>query len=191
MESETTAATLGKEGIRQFNPMANLDFLSVPIGEYIRRNIEFGINLKNPPKIFAVNYFLKGIDGKYKTGINDKKVYLKWMELRVHNEVNAIKTPTGYVPFYADLKKLFNNILGKDYTIEDYVRQFSTRVTEQLQKIDRIIDIYSTRISDTPPIVFKVLEEQKKRLLKAQDKFGPHIPPFIFSALSKHGQELF
>ncbi|WEU41028.1 MAG: phosphoenolpyruvate carboxykinase (GTP) [Candidatus Odinarchaeum yellowstonii] len=191
LESETTAATLGKEGVREFNPMANLDFLSVPIGEYIRKNIEFGANLKNPPKIFAVNYFLKGIDGKYKTGINDKKVYLKWMELRVHNEVGAIKTPTGYVPFYADLKKLFQTILGKDYTIEDYVRQFSTRVTEQLQKVDRIIDIYSTKVPDTPPILFKVLEEQKKRLLKAQDKFGPHIPPFIFSALAKHGQELF
>ncbi|MEM2109603.1 MAG: phosphoenolpyruvate carboxykinase (GTP) [Candidatus Odinarchaeota archaeon] len=191
LESETTAATLGQEGIREFNPMANIDFLSVPIGEYIRRNIEFGKSLKNPPKIFAVNYFLKGIDGKYKTGINDKKVYLKWMEMRVHNEVRAIKTPTGYVPYYDDLKKLFNSILGQEYTIEDYVRQFSTRVTEHLQKIDRIIDIYSTTVSDTPPILFKVLEEQKRRLLKAQDKFGPHIPPFIFSALIKHSQELF
>ena len=27
LESETTAATLGKEGVREFNPMSNIDFL--------------------------------------------------------------------------------------------------------------------------------------------------------------------
>jgi len=42
LESETTAATLGKEGVREFNPMANLDFLSVPIGRYIQMNLDFG-----------------------------------------------------------------------------------------------------------------------------------------------------
>ena len=36
LESETTAATLGKEGVRTFNLMANLDFLSIPIGKYIQ-----------------------------------------------------------------------------------------------------------------------------------------------------------
>lgn len=190
LESESTAATLGREGVREFNPMSNIDFLSVPIGEYVRKNIEFGRDLQNPPKIFSVNYFLKGIDGKYKTGINDKKVYLKWMELRVHGDLKAIKTPTGYVPYYADMQKLFKEILGQEYTIEDYVRQFSTRVTENLEKIERIVDVYSSRVPDSPPIIFKVLEEQKRRLINAQNKFGPHIPPFIFSALSKYEQEL-
>ncbi|MHA1409633.1 MAG: phosphoenolpyruvate carboxykinase (GTP) [Candidatus Odinarchaeia archaeon] len=191
LESETTAATLGKEGVRVFNPMSNIDFLSVPIGEYVKKNIEFGKNLKNPPKIFSVNYFLKGVDGKYKTGINDKRVWLKWMELRVNGDIEAIKTPTGYVPYYADLKRLFEEVLDQEYTIESYVRQFSTRIPENLAKIDRIIDIYTTRVTDTPPILFRVLEEQRKRLLKASDKFGTHIPPFIFSTLSKHNQELF
>ncbi|MBC7334444.1 MAG: phosphoenolpyruvate carboxykinase (GTP), partial [Actinobacteria bacterium] len=35
IESETTAATLGKTGVRKFNPMSNLDFLSIPIGDYV------------------------------------------------------------------------------------------------------------------------------------------------------------
>ena len=65
------------------------------------------------------------------------------------------KNTYRYIPFYADLKKLFQTILGKDYTIEDYVRQFSTRVTEQLQKVYRIIDIYSTKVPDTPPILLR------------------------------------
>ncbi|MFW5991839.1 MAG: phosphoenolpyruvate carboxykinase (GTP), partial [Halanaerobiaceae bacterium] len=33
LESETTAATLGQEGVRKHNPMANLDFLAIPIGD--------------------------------------------------------------------------------------------------------------------------------------------------------------
>jgi phosphoenolpyruvate carboxykinase (GTP) len=191
IESESTAATLGKEGIREFNPMSNIDFLSVPIAKYIKANIDFGSNLNNPPKIFSVNYFLKGIDGKYKTGINDKRVWLKWMELRANNDIKAVKTPTGYVPYYADLQKLFKEVLDQEYTIENYVRQFSTRIPENLVKMERIVEIYSTRVEDTPPIVFKVLEDQRKRLVNASKKFGEHIPPFIYSSLSKYGQELF
>ena len=33
------------------------------------------------------------------------------MELRVHNEVGALKTPTGYIPKYEDLRKLFKQVL--------------------------------------------------------------------------------
>ena len=46
LESETTAATLGKEGVREFNPMSNLDFLSIPVGAYIQKNLDFGKGLK-------------------------------------------------------------------------------------------------------------------------------------------------
>jgi len=38
LESETTAATLGKEGVRKFNLMSNLDFLSIPLAKYIQAN---------------------------------------------------------------------------------------------------------------------------------------------------------
>ena len=37
LESETTAATLGREGIREFSPMSNLDFLSIPVAKYIQK----------------------------------------------------------------------------------------------------------------------------------------------------------
>ena len=41
LESETTAATLGIEGIREFSPMSNLDFLSIPVARYIQTNANF------------------------------------------------------------------------------------------------------------------------------------------------------
>ncbi|GAH33366.1 unnamed protein product, partial [marine sediment metagenome] len=115
LESETTAATLGKEGIRVFNPMSNLDFLSISIGRYIEDNLNFGTSLNNPPRIFSVNYFLKDSDGKFMNHKNDKRVWLKWMELQVHDDVDAIKTPTGFIPKYQDLKSLFKETLNRDY----------------------------------------------------------------------------
>ncbi|HIE34264.1 MAG TPA: phosphoenolpyruvate carboxykinase (GTP), partial [Candidatus Altiarchaeales archaeon] len=175
LESETTAATLGKEGVRVFNPMSNLDFLSIPIGKYIENNIKFGVALKKPPKIFSVNYFLKNENGNFMNHKNDKRVWLKWMELRVHDEVGAIKTPTGYIPRYEDLKRLFKDVLNKEYSKEDYIKQFTIRIPENLNKLNRINEIYSVLI--TSQIVFDALEKKRKRLEKARKKYGDYISP--------------
>lgn len=170
LESETTAATLGKEGIRKHNPMANLDFLSIPIARYIQDNLNFGEGLKNPPTIFSVNYFLRDAKGKFLNSKADKKVWFKWMELRVHKEVEAVETPTGLIPKYQDLKRLFKEVLNKDYSEESYKEQFALKVEENLAKIDRLMNIYKKKVPDTPHIVFKILEEQKQRLNKAKNK---------------------
>ncbi len=180
LESETTAATLGEEGVRKFNPMSNLDFLSIPIGKYIEINLNFGATIKNPPPIFSVNYFLIGSDGNFMNDKTDKRVWLKWMELRSHKEVEAIKTPTGLIPKYHDLKRLFREVLDKYYSEEDYIKQFTTRVPENLAKLDRIIEIYKSKVPDTPQILCKVLEEQRERLNKAREKHGDYISPDKF-----------
>lgn len=177
LESETTAATLGKEGVRKFNPMSNLDFLSVPVGKYISMNLNFGNSMERPPRIFGVNYFLKDKEGNFINEKTDKKVWLKWMELRVHNEVSAIKTPTGYIPRYDDIKKLFKQVLNKDYSKEDYTKQFTIRIPENLAKIDRIRKIYESTVAATPPVVFKIVEEEKKRLIEARTKYGNYVSP--------------
>lgn len=181
LESETTAATLGKAGVRKFNLMSNLDFLSIPVGEYIQKNLAFAKDLKKTPLIFSVNYFLKDKDGKFLNEKTDKKVWYKWMELRANNEAGAIDTPTGRIPKYEDLKKLFKEVLNKDYSEEDYKKQFMVRVPESLAKIDRIKEVYETKVKDTPKVLFDVLEEQRKRLLEAQKKFGDYITPDKFA----------
>ncbi len=179
IESETTAATLGKEGVREFNLMSNLDFLSIPIGRYIEINLNFGKNAKIPPRIFGVNYFLKDKDGKFLNEKNDKRIWIKWMELRTHNDVSAIKTPVGFIPKYGDLKRLFKDVLDKDYSYEDYVSQFTLRVPENLFKIERLKKIYS-EINNTLSRLFELYDEEEKRLLSARDKFGDYITPDKF-----------
>ena len=178
LESETTAATLGETGIRTFNPMSNLDFISVPFGKYVDINIKFGNSLETAPKIFGVNYFLKGKDGEYLNSKLDKMVWLKWMELRSHGETGAIDAAIGSIPEFEDLKDLFKRVLGKDYTQKDYTDQFTLRIPENLAKIERIVKIYTDIGKSVPDLLFKTLDEQKSRLLKLASQKGDYVSPF-------------
>ncbi|MCG3218925.1 MAG: phosphoenolpyruvate carboxykinase (GTP), partial [Candidatus Heimdallarchaeota archaeon] len=179
LESETTAATLGAEGVRTFNPMSILDFLSVPIGKYLEAYFEFENGLPAPPKIFGTNYFLKNKEGKYITGMQDKLIWVLWSELRVHGEVDAIETPIGFIPHYDDLKRLFKEKLNLDYTQEQYLEQFSVRVPQLLAKIERIEAIYSKEKS-VPEQFLKELTMQKERLTQALASYGENISPLAF-----------
>ncbi len=180
LESETTAATLGQEGVRKFNLMSNLDFVSVPLGKYVQSNLDFGGSLENPPLLFSVNYFLKDKNGDFLNEKTDKGVWLRWMDLRAHKEVDAIETPTGYIPKYDDLKKLFKETLDRDYLEEDYVTQFTLRIPESLAKIERIVEVYRSRVPDAPAKLFEVLEAERGRLQEAKQKYGDYISPFDF-----------
>ena len=177
LESETTAATLGATGVRTFNMMSNQDFLAIPHGKYIRNNLDFGRQVAEPPLVFSVNYFQKGRDGKYLTGMLDKHVWIKWMERRVHGEVEAIEGPTGLLPRYEDLKRLFKEVLGKAYAEAAYVEQFTIRVPENLAKLDRVERIFREDVSDTPPIVLEHLAAQRKRLEALKAAKGDYVSP--------------
>lgn len=178
IESETTAATLGKEGVRTFNMMSNMDFLSIPFGQYIQNNLDIVEGVANQPLVFSVNYFLKDKSGKYLNAILDKTVWILWAELRVHGDVEAITSPTGYMPKYEDLAGLFRENLGTEYAQADYVQQFTIRIPENLAKLDRIETIYKEKITDAPRIVFDTFKTIRKRLEQARDTHGEYISPF-------------
>ncbi len=176
LESESTAATLGAEGVRKFNLMSNLDFVAIPLAKYIANNLDFAAGLADPPAIFGTNYYLRGPDGEYLNGMLDKHVWVKWAELRVHGDVEAINTPTGLIPKYADLKRLFRQVLEKDYSEADYAEQFKLRIPENLAKISRIEKIYRD-VADTPAIVFETLAAQRQRLAELQAAKGDYVAP--------------
>jgi phosphoenolpyruvate carboxykinase (GTP) len=177
VESETTSATLGKAGVRKHNPMANLDFIVIPLGLYIKNHLAFGEKLDKVPKIFHTNYFLKE-DGKYLNGMLDKKVWLLWMDGRVNNEFGAIETPIGMIPKFEDIKKLFKEVLDKEYSKEDYEQQFSIRIAKLLEKIERMNPIFADE-EELPKVFIEHMEQEKERLLKAKEKYGKEvISPF-------------
>jgi phosphoenolpyruvate carboxykinase (GTP) len=177
VESETTAATIGKEGVREHSPMANLDFLSVPLKKYIKNHLAFGKNLELRPKIYTTNYFLKS-EGKYLNDIPDKKVWILWAEGRVHKEFKSLVTPVGRIPLYEDLKKLFKRERNKDYSREDYIAQFSVRVGKYLEKMERMVAIFSS--IDMPAAFKKELQAQIGRLQETKKIYGDIVSPFEF-----------
>lgn len=180
IESQSTAATIDATDIREFNPMAILDFLSVNIGDYLKHYIEFGKNLETPPRVFAVNYFLKGENGQYLTDKTDKRVWFKWMELRSNENVTVIEMPTGYIPTYDLLQDLFDRILNKKYSKELYSNQFSIKVDKNLQKVRRIINNYRN-FKTVPEEVFKILSDQEKRLVEAREQYGNIVNPLLLT----------
>ena len=54
-------------------------------------------------------------------------VWLLWAEQRVHGDVDALQTPTGWIPRYEDLVPLFRNKLG--FATPKGLQQFTIRVT--------------------------------------------------------------
>ncbi len=181
LESETTAATIGQHGVRTFNIMSNQDFVSIPLGRYIQNNLDFASGVKNPPAIFSVNYFLRDENDKYLNGILDKMVWLLWAELRTHGDVDAIKTPTGYIPLYKDIAPLFQSKLNKTYTEEQYIKAFSIRVPNLLAKFDRVEQIYRTKVDDTPAIVYSTFTKVRRRLQDARVQYGDVISPMALN----------
>jgi len=177
LETETTFATIGKEGVPEINIMSIQDFVSISLGKYLQNYIEFGRKLKKQPLVFGVNYFLRDENGKFVNEIRDKHVWIKWMELRVHGEAGAIESPTGLIPKYEDLRRLFREVHRKEYSIDDYIKQFTIRVPENIAKVDRVKKYFRENISDIPPELFEVLDQQKERLLKAREKYGDYISP--------------
>ena len=174
IESETTSATLGAEGVRSWQPMANLDFLVVPIGKYLENHQKFGARLKYPPKVFATNYFLKSKEGKYLNGILDKLVWVIWAEGRCNNEFEALSTPIGRIPKYNDLKQLFDLYLNKLYTEKDYEEQFSIRIHQLLEKLDRIKYVYEKE-KNIPKFFWENFTKQREELMKLRNSFNKDI----------------
>jgi len=178
LETETTFAILGKEGVPEINLMSIQDFVAIPLGKYVQNNLDFGRGLKKPPLIFGVNYFLRDGENRFVTGMRDKHVWVKWMERRVHGEAEAIRGPTGWIPVYDDLRRLFQEVLDKDYSKADYIRQFTIRVPENLAKIQRVEAFHRAEVPDAPPVLFEVLAGQRRRLEQVRARSGDYVSPF-------------
>lgn len=177
LESETTSATIGQEGVLSPQPMANLDFISYPIGDYIRNNIRFVEGIKQVPRIYAVNYFLRDANGDFLTHKLAKKVWLHWAEQRIHNEVDAWRTPLGFIPKYEDLKSLFLELLREDFSRDLYEELFKFRIDAWIAKISRAIQFFGKTAPDCPEEYFAIWKASVRKLDGLKGEFGSFIPP--------------
>ncbi|HEV3071161.1 MAG TPA: phosphoenolpyruvate carboxykinase (GTP) [Solirubrobacteraceae bacterium] len=100
MSSEKTAAAAGKIGELRFDPFAMLPFCGYNMADYFAHWLQIG---RTPgaklPKIFYVNWFRKGEDGRFLwPGFGDNSRVLAWVFARCAGHGAARETPIGIVP---------------------------------------------------------------------------------------------
>jgi phosphoenolpyruvate carboxykinase (GTP) len=99
MSTETTAAITGKVGVVRRDPMAMIPFCGYNMGDYFAHWLATGPRLTNPPRIFRVNWFRRGADGRFLwPGYSENVRVLKWMIERIRGTARADETPIGWVP---------------------------------------------------------------------------------------------
>jgi phosphoenolpyruvate carboxykinase (GTP) len=102
---ETTAAASGEVGILRNDPMAMKPFCGYHIADYFNHWLSFRSRSNKLPRIFQINPFRIGRDGKFLwPGYSHNLVVLKWIVERCMGKAEAVETPIGYVPTTASLK---------------------------------------------------------------------------------------
>ncbi len=99
MASQTTAAAEGAVGTVRRDPMAMLPFCGYHIGDYLRHWVDIGEKLTDPPRLFHVNWFRKGSQGRTLwPGFQHNVHVLRWVVDRTRGRAEAVRTPAGLVP---------------------------------------------------------------------------------------------
>ncbi|MCK5125620.1 MAG: phosphoenolpyruvate carboxykinase (GTP) [candidate division Zixibacteria bacterium] len=182
--SQATATEVGASGVKR-QPWANAPFIPGSLADYMDAQMKFFSNPKfsdaGRPVISGLNYFLthaeRGGSGKGLLGEKrDVPVWMSWLDRFVNKEVEAIDTPVGYLPKYDDLKKLFKDIINKDYPEDLYTMQFSLYCDKIIARIDLQDEAYHKE-ENIPTRFFEILKEQKAGLEALKAKHGAIIKP--------------
>lgn len=170
MASETTAAASGAVGVVRRDPMAMLPFCGYNMAWYWKHWLDMGKKLKNPPKIFNVNWFRLNENGKFLwPGFGDNFRVLEWIIKRCENKVGARETAIGYLPYAEDI-----NIDGLDYTIEEG-KKFDFNTLKSILEVEKdywledtksISELYAKFGDELPKELADELEKLKKNLSK-------------------------
>jgi len=127
MGSETTAAIAGQVGVVRRDPFAMIAFAGYNMADYFQHWLNVGAKLAaagaTQPKIYCVNWFRKGADGKFIwPGYGDNMRVLEWIVGRLEHRIGGAENAFGISPRYEDLRwdglafsrEQFQSVIGID-----------------------------------------------------------------------------
>ncbi len=160
MASERTAAQFGKQGEIRRDPMAMFPFCGYNMADYFGHWLNMGEKIEKKPKIFHVNWFRVDEEGKFLwPGYGENLRVLEWILSRCRGEIDAQKTPIGYVPRPQDID--LNGLKLSEKTMEKLVAVDKNEWLEELKGHQQFFEQFGDRM---PKAIWDEYEALKKRL---------------------------
>ncbi len=163
--SEQTAAAEGKVGTVRRDPMAMLPFLGYNVGDYFAHWIDIGKNSDESkmPKIFFVNWFRRGGDGRFLwPGFGENSRVMKWIIDRIEQKAGGKTTPIGTVPTADDL-----DLSGLDVDAADVNEALSVNAAEWREELPLIEEWFEFVGDKLPTGIKDEFDALKTRLAEA------------------------
>ena len=163
MASETTAAAAGAVGNLRRDPFAMLPFCGYNMADYFAHWLRIGAGAPDAgrlPRIFYVNWFRKGADGRWLwPGYGENSRVLEWIFERVADAGEAVDTPIGRVPAPGAI-----DTTGLKVSEEDMTELLSVDSEEWRRELPLISEHYDRFGERIPPALRDELDALAKRL---------------------------
>src|SRR5699024_343350 len=162
LSSEQTAAAEGTVGAVRRDPMAMLPFLGYNAGDYLAHWLKIGAEAPEGalPKIFYVNWFRRGEDGRFLwPGFGENSRVLKWIADRIDGTAEATETAIGHVPTADQI-----DLAGLDVDPADVDASLAVDVAEWKDELPGIQEWFDFLGDHVPAGVLDQFEALKTRL---------------------------
>jgi phosphoenolpyruvate carboxykinase (GTP) len=161
MASETTAAATGAVGRLRRDPFAMLPFCGYNMGDYFAYWLSVGREHDSAklPRIFYVNWFRKGVDGRWLwPGFGENSRVLEWVFRRCDGAADAAATPIGYLPTPESLNVEGLKIDPAD--LEELLHVDAAEWREELPSLHEHFELFGDRLPEALSAQLAALAER-------------------------------